>query len=106
MSKGEFLSDHSCLDDRSVKVGLLESISEAEFKLVEDVPPRVERRRAAKRLRNRPKLVDPVAMVAVGVGDDDPVKSADIGGKKLLAKVRPAIDQHSFAGAVDQNRTP
>ena len=65
----------------------------------------MQRHRAADRLRYRPKLVDAVAMIAVGMGDDHPIEAADIGRKQLLAKVGTTIDEHAFAGAFDQDRS-
>ncbi len=64
----------------------------------------MERHRPADRLRDRAQLVDPVAMVAVVVGDDHAAELADLGGKQLRAKVGPAVDQHPFAVAFDQDR--
>ena len=44
-----------------------------------------------------------MAMVTVSMGDDDVIKSTDVGGEKLLPKVWPAIDQHALASAFDQD---
>ena len=65
----------------------------------------MDRDRAANCLRDRPKLVDAVAMVTMGMGDDDATEATDFGRQQLLAKIRSAIDQHSFSGAFDQDRS-
>src|SRR4029079_2041066 len=92
------------LDDWSIEIGLLESVAEACLELIESLAPAVEWHRAAYRRRDRAKLVDAVAMVAMGVGDDHCVEGPDTGVEQLLAQVRTAIDQDLRAGAFDQDR--
>src|SRR5207253_7905801 len=96
----DFLRRH----DRPVEIRLLKRVSEAQPEVVEDVAARIKRHRTTGRLGYRPKLVDAVAMIAVGVGDDHAVERADASSKQLLAQVGTAIDQDAFAGAFDQDR--
>jgi hypothetical protein len=42
-------------------------------------------------------------MIAVSVRDDYAVEAPDLDCKQLLAKVGPAIDQHAFAGTLNQD---
>src|SRR5688500_16138030 len=66
----------------------------------------MERYWALQHLRQGAQVVDPVAMVGMIMGDDQPVDPADITVEQLLAKVRAAIDQKGFAGAVEDDRRP
>src|SRR4029453_12129878 len=72
--------------------------------LVQRLSARVEGHRAADRRRNRPKLIDTVAVIAVRMGDDDGIEAPDLGTKQLLAQVRSAIDEHALPAAFDENR--
>ncbi len=51
-----------------------------------------------------PQVVDPVTMVGMVMGDDDPANVDDVGGKQLLAKVGPAVDEKPLARAFEQDR--
>ena len=51
-----------------------------------------------------PEFIDTVAMVAVGVGDDYCVETANFRSKQLLAQIGPAIDEDALAGAFDEDR--
>ena len=104
VAEAQLVAELARLDDRPVEIGLRESIAEALLELVEHVGARVERQRAIDRLRDRPELVDPVAMVAMGVRDDDAVETAHFGSQQLLPKIGPAIDEHALAAAFDQDR--
>ena len=102
-SKAKLVAELPRLRDRSIKVRLSEHISEPELQLIQHVAARVKWHGTANRLRYRPKLVDAVAMVAVRMGDDDPVETADAGGKQLLAKVGPAVHEQALVRAFDQD---
>src|SRR4249919_715982 len=97
LSEADMLLDLSAGDDRSVEVRLRKSIFEAQLQLVQYIPARMQRNRSADRLRHGPQLIDAVAMVAMRVRDDHAVKLADLGCEQLLAKVRPAVDQHPLS---------
>src|SRR5437764_12327286 len=104
LTEAKFLADPASLDDRSIEIGLIECVTEAKPKFGENVRPGIKRDRSADRLGNGPELVDAVAMVAMSMRDDHAVEAPNRGGKQLLAKVGPAVDQHPFAGTFDQDR--
>src|SRR4051812_44322297 len=85
-------ADLACLGDWPIEVRSRESIIEAKLELVEHVGSRMKRDWTADCLRPRPKLVDPMAVVAMGMGDDDRVETIAAGCKQLLAKIGTTID--------------
>ena len=92
--------------DRLIEVGLIEGVFEAELKLIQDIAPRVKRDWTAARLRDRPKLVDPVAMIAVGMRDDHARQRSNVGSEELLPKVGATIHEQSLLGTPDQDGGP
>ena len=59
--------------------------------------PGVERKWRSRQLRERAKLVDPVAVIGVVVGDDDTVDVTYAGGEQLGSEVGAAVDENRFA---------
>ena len=94
------------LGDRPVRIRSFEGVGEAEPELLEDIFAAVDGDWAADCLRDRPQLIDAVTMIAMRMGNDDAFKASNVGGQKLLAKVRPAVDQHPLAGTFDEDRAP
>ena len=45
------------------------------------------------KLRDLPKVVDPVAMIGMVMGNDDAIDVGRSGGQQLFAKVRTTVDQ-------------
>ena len=66
--------------------------------------PGVNRHGSAQGLRDRPQLIDPVTMIAVGVGDDYSLELSHSRCEQLLTKVGPAVDEYLTAGALHQDR--
>src|SRR5690242_12412305 len=102
-SKLQLFAELACFGDGSIEVRLIEGIGEAQLELVEHVGAGMERHRTTDRLRHGAKLVDAVAMVAMGVRDDDSVEPSHSRREQLLPKIGPAIDQHALAAALDQD---
>jgi hypothetical protein len=63
----------------------------------------MKRHRSADRRRHWAKLVEAVTVIAMGVSDDHAVETPDLGAQQLLAKIRPAIDQHALIRAFYQD---
>ena len=101
---GHLVGDFHPIDHRPVEVGLCKGVSKAQPQLFEHVAAREHRYRAFECLGHGAKLVDTVAMVAMGMRNDDGRQSVDVRREKLLAKVRTAIDQDVLAGAFDHDR--
>src|SRR4051812_32542534 len=83
--------------DGPVEVRLFEHISEAELKFVQNAASRIKRNRGTQRLRDRPQLVDPVTMIAVGVRHDQAIELSNLCVEQLLAQIGSAINQHPLA---------
>src|SRR4051794_37998217 len=103
VSKPEFASQLTRVDYRSIEIRLLERISEAVLQLGEHRWAGVRRHGSAKRLRDRPQLIDSMAMIAMGVGNDHSVEEARFRCQQLLAKVGPAVDEYLTAAAFHQD---
>lgn len=97
-------ADFVALDDRTVEIGLLEGVAEAHFELVEGVGAPVQRHGSPEGSRNRSKLVYAMAMIAVSMSGDDRVDDGNTSVEQLLSQVRPTIDEHLPAIALDQDR--
>ena len=104
LAEPKFVAELSRLDDRALEIRSLERIAEARFEIVEHLSARMKWHRLPGGLGRRSQLVDPVAMVAMRVGDDGAFEHAHFGREQLLAQVWPAIDEHSLARALDQDR--
>jgi hypothetical protein len=68
------------------------------LQLLENGGASIKRQRSPA-LRNRAKLVDPVAVVGVVVSDDDSIEIADTGIQKLRPNIGSAIHQEPLAAA-------
>src|SRR6476620_636896 len=90
-SEAQILAEFPRLDNGAVEVRLREGISEAQLQFVENVPAGMERHRTANRLGNRSQLVDPMAMIAMRMSDDDAVAVRDLRREPLLPAIRAAI---------------
>ena len=82
----------AALDNRAIEFGLREGVGEP-------IPQALQRRFIAingygpvNRLREWSKLIDPMHMVAMVVGDDQRIDLPDTRGEQLLAKIGPTID--------------
>jgi hypothetical protein len=73
-------------------------------KLIERFRPGVERHWAAQIGCHLTEVVDAMAVIGVGVSDDDLIDRTDAGGQQLPPEVRAAIDQQQLAFTLDQNR--
>ena len=91
------------LDDWPIEFGLGEGVTETLLELRKHIRASMQGQRPLDGLGDRPELVDPVAMVAMRVRDDDSAQTVHAGRQKLLPKIRPAIDEHAFAAAFDQD---
>src|SRR6476659_8107985 len=64
----------------------------------------MKRHRSTNRLGDGPQLIDPIAMIAMHVRDDEAVEVIYPGREQLLAQVRTAIDEHPLLVAFDKDR--
>jgi len=83
-SEPQIFPDLSCLYDRAIEVPFIERIAKARLELRQHIRTGMERHRTRHGLRDRPKLIDPVAMVTMRVSHDHAVEAADAGGQQLL----------------------
>ena len=104
LPEGHRIHDLARLEDRTVEIGLVERIAEALFEFVDHLATGMKRHGTADGRGHRPKLVDPVTMVAVGVGHDHAVDPRDFGREQLLTKIGPAVDEHPLPAALHQDR--
>ena len=88
---------------RSVEAAVAEDIAEPLSQTLEHVCTGIERHRVPDRLLDRAKLIDPVAVIGMVVGDDHAIQSGDVGLKQLLADVRAAIDEKPLSVAFNQD---
>src|SRR5690348_8485097 len=93
LAEAQLLSQLTPFGNRTIEIGLIERVGEAEPQLVEHVCPSMKRYRAANRLRHGPELVDPVAMITMRVSDDHPCKVVHARIEQLLAQIGAAIDK-------------
>lgn len=104
VAEAQLLIQFPGFDNRPIKFGLLKGISETVPQLIEYRRSRMKRDRTAERLGDRPQLVDPVAMIAMRVGNDHAVEPRGSGREQLLTKVGAAIDKQRLLAAFDQDR--
>jgi hypothetical protein len=95
--------DDSPLNDWTVEVRLLERVGKAKLELGEHAVARVKRDWTLDGLRDGPKLVDAMAMIAMRVSDDYGVEAPDLCCQQLLPEIRSAIDQDAISRAFDEN---
>lgn len=89
------------VDHRRVETGACERVAETASQRVKHIGSSVKGHRSVA-LRNRPKLIDAVAMVGVIMGNDNGIHFSDTGSQKLRPDVRPTIDEEPFSIAFQQ----
>jgi hypothetical protein len=102
-TKHHLILDFPSFDNRWIEACLNESIDKTTGKLIQHIRSAVDRHGSLESLCNWSQIVDPMYVIGMVMGDDYSIHSANAGGKKLLAEVRPAIDQQALAAAFHQD---